>query len=166
MAYEFYVTIKGTTQGKFKGESSREGHKEKIAGLKFGYELKSPRDIATGQASGKRQHNPVSFTKEWGPSSPMIFQACATNEVLTDVLFEFIKTDPNGKEVIYHKIKLTNATVANIKQYTGGGDASASSAKTTATYDTHELEDVSMTFQKIEIENVPGKTEAGDDWKA
>ena len=26
----------------------------------------SPRDSATGQASGKRQHKPVTFVKEWG----------------------------------------------------------------------------------------------------
>lgn len=164
MAYEFYVTIEGQKQGKFKGESVREKHKDKIAGLKFGYELKSPRDIASGQASGKRQHYPVVFTKEWGAASPQLFQACATNEALKNVLFEFIITNSQGQEEIYHTIKLTNAHVANIKQYTGSGEASASSAKHTSDTDTHELEEVALTFQKIEVENKPGKTTAMDDW--
>lgn len=30
----------------------------------------APRDIATGQASGKRMHKPFTITKEWGASSP------------------------------------------------------------------------------------------------
>jgi hypothetical protein len=30
----------------------------------------SPRDIATGQASGKRQHGSITIVKEWGAASP------------------------------------------------------------------------------------------------
>ena len=35
------------------------------------YTVKSPRDVATGQSSGKRMHKPFVITKEWGPSTPM-----------------------------------------------------------------------------------------------
>lgn len=164
MAYEFYVTIEGTKQGKFKGESPREKHTAKIAGLSYSHEIKSPRDVATGQASGKRQHGAIVFSKEWGPSSPQLFQALVTNEVLKSVLFEFFHTTPEGMEEVYHTIKLTNATVSNIKYTTGKGE-SAGSAKTTTTFDTHELEEVSLTYQKIEVESKTGKTMATDDWK-
>ncbi len=34
------------------------------------YNVKSPRDSASGMASGKRTHHPVTFVKEWGPSTP------------------------------------------------------------------------------------------------
>jgi hypothetical protein len=37
------------------------------------YGVKSPRDVATGQSSGKRTHKPVTFVKEWGASTPMLF---------------------------------------------------------------------------------------------
>jgi type VI protein secretion system component Hcp len=47
---------------------------------------------------------------------------------------------------------LTDATVSDIHQH--------------AAADTHELEDVSFTFRKIEIENVDGKTVAIDDWSS
>jgi hypothetical protein len=30
-----------------------------------GYTVKSPRDLATGQSSGKRQHGAITITKEW-----------------------------------------------------------------------------------------------------
>ncbi len=163
MAYEFYVTIEGTRQGAFKGESIREAHSEKIAGLSYRHEITSPRDVATGQASGKRQHGPVVITKEWGASSPQLFQALVTNEVLTSVYMEFIHTTPDGLEEVYHTVKLVNATVSKISQTTGTGESSSSS-KTTAAHDTHELEEVSFTYQRIEVENLPGQTSAEDDW--
>ncbi|GAC1456109.1 MAG: hypothetical protein PVSMB1_05710 [Gemmatimonadaceae bacterium] len=82
MGSEFYVTIEGTKQGKLKGESIRDKWKEHIPGIGFSYDVKSPRDLASGQASGKRQHGALSFVKEWGPSSPQLFQAATTSEVL------------------------------------------------------------------------------------
>lgn len=163
MAYEFYVTVQGTKQGKFKGESPREAHKEKFPCISYRHEIKSPRDVATGQASGKRQHGAVTVTKEWGAASPQLFQALVTNEVLPSVLFEFIHTTPDGAEEVYYTIKLVDATVSGIN-YTTGADESAGSAKTTATYDTHELENVSFTYRRIEVEHKPGKTSAIDDW--
>lgn len=33
----------------------------------------SPRDAASGQATGKRTHKPVRFVKEWNPSTPILF---------------------------------------------------------------------------------------------
>lgn len=36
------------------------------------YTVISPRDSASGQASGKRMHNPVTFVKEWGPATPQL----------------------------------------------------------------------------------------------
>ena len=48
MAHEFYVTIEGTKQGKFKGESLRKDHAAKFAGLSIEYSVQSPRDAATG----------------------------------------------------------------------------------------------------------------------
>ncbi len=158
MAHEFYVAFEFTKQGKSKGESPRDAHKEKIAGLSFEYEVIAPRDVATGAASGKRQHKPVRFTKEWGAASPQLFQAVATNEVIKSVLFEFIQTNANGEEVVYHTIKLTNATVSRLRQYT------EESAKHEESADTHELEEVELTFQKIDMENKLGKTSATDDW--
>jgi type VI secretion system secreted protein Hcp len=171
MAYEFYISIEGQKQGKFKGESGRrapsgEGTdngrglgRDKIAGVRFVSEASSPRDVATGQASGKRTHKPILITKEWGAASPQLFQALVTNENLKSVLFEFVKTNAQGEEEIYHTIKLTNAAVSNIKSYLDLTDTTGDP------YDAHELEDVSFVFQKIEMENKEGKTQAVDSWQ-
>lgn len=32
----------------------------------------APRDVATGQASGKRMHKPMTITKEWGATTPQL----------------------------------------------------------------------------------------------
>ncbi len=160
MAFEFYVTVEGTKQGKFKGEATKDKHKDKIAGLAFEYELVSPRDLATGQSSGKRQHHPIKFTKEWGASTPQLFQACTTNEVLKEVHFEFCKTDANGEETVFYTVKLTNAAVARIAQFSSPNESSGGAKSEPTKY----LESIELTFGNIEIESKTGKTTATDEW--
>jgi type VI secretion system secreted protein Hcp len=168
MAYEAYCAIKGNKQKQFKGESIKASRKDKwIAVLSFGMEIVSPRDAASGQASGKRQWKPIRIVKEWGAATPQILSALATNETLDEVNFEFLKVNPSGQEYVYQTIKLTNATISACKQYTGeGGDEGSSTAKHERATDTHELEAVSFTFMKIEMHNTDGKTAFIDDWQA
>jgi len=158
MAYEAYMIIEGTKQGKLKGESVRTAHKDKIPILGFEYEVAAPRDLASGQASGKRQHKPVKVIKEWGASSPQLFQAVTTNEVLKSVTFEFYRTTPEGKEDQHYSIKLTNATVSGHRKFID------KSVKHSDGHDVHELEEISFTFQKIDVESKWGKSMATDDW--
>lgn len=166
MAYEFYVTVEGEKQGKFKGESPKKDHGQKIPGLAFQYEVTSHRDAASGLPSGKRQHKPISFVKEWGAATPQLFQALVSNENLKTVKFEFIQVDRGtGKEGIYFTIDLTNASVADIKQFGGTADA-AESAKHTSSQGSKELETISLTFQKITLTYLKDKTSAQDDWES
>ncbi len=65
-AYQFYTTIDGTKQGKFKGEGPGRDT-GRIPGLQFSYQPKPPRDVVPGQPSGKRQHEPIVIVKESGP---------------------------------------------------------------------------------------------------
>lgn len=46
----------------------------------------APRDAASGQATGKRQHQPVRIVKEWGPSSPTL--RIAVDEAGTPVVLQ------------------------------------------------------------------------------
>lgn len=140
---DFYVTIEGAKQGKFKGESSLDAHKSQIAGLDFNY--------AVEFSSGKRQHGPVTFMKALGEASPQIFQALTTHEVLKRVDIDFVQSDDKGTETVYYTIRLTNATVTGIRQH-----VLQSPVKCMA-------EDVSITFQKIDVESKTGKTMASDD---
>ena len=47
------------------------------------YSVVSPRDLATGQASGKRMHKPFVITKEWGAASPTLAAMKPTYNIKT-----------------------------------------------------------------------------------
>lgn len=160
MAERIYATVVGARQGTFKAEGAQAGlGKGKIPGVAFGYGVKVPHDAASGAAAGKRQHQPVSFTKEWGASSPQFYQAAYANEVLTTVTFEFTVVGVDGKELTDHTIKLTNATITEIEQSVQMGEAGG------PVVDSRDLQTISFAFQKIDITSNTGGTEAIDDWQ-
>lgn len=149
-----HLAIRGQKQGQFIGQN----HQDKwIPCSQFLLSLAAPRDQATGQASGKRQYSPVVITKDWDAASPQILTAAATNEVLVLVEFEFTKPTPDGRESVFEIVKLTNATIVAAKQYIGFPD-------TGEPPNPRNLEDVSFTFQKIEVTNNEGRTTFVDDW--
>jgi type VI secretion system secreted protein Hcp len=153
-AYEFYVQIEGTKQGKFKAECGQKEWKDAMAGIDFAYEVTTATEVGTGQASGRRQHKPIVITKEVGAASPQLFQALVQNEVLKSVLISFVETNAEGVVEVVHTIKLTNARVTSLKTFLGTSSGSK---------DMRLLETFSLSFQRIDIENKPGKTMASDD---
>jgi type VI secretion system secreted protein Hcp len=156
VAYTAYISIKGKKQGQFAGDGSNKQNKNRILITSFSFSVESPHDASTGQASGKRQYQPIVIRKYWGEASPQVYQALVTNEVLTQVLVEFVTTDPQGKEVVDHSFTLTNATISQVKEFT---------ESTPPTTEVKDLEEISFTFQKIEIKDKSGKTFT-DDWEA
>ena len=84
---------------------------------------------------------------------PQFLQATATNEQLTKVVMEFWDTDPlkGGSPRPHFVVTLTNASGAEVKQRLGNDLLT---------------EDISFTFQKIEVEDRIGKTIFMDDWAA
>ncbi len=153
------MAIRGVRQGQFKGQNTMRGQEKWIPCSQFLLSLTAPRDNATGQASGRRQYAPIVVTKEWGAASPQIMSAATSNEVLQQVEFEFVRTNAQGMEYVFQTVTLTNATISAFKEYIGFPDAGEPP-------NPHPLEDVSFTFQKIEITNNDGKTTAVDDWSA
>jgi len=152
MATQFYATVTGAKQGAFKGETTQKGREGKIPGVAFSYGVLSPHAVSSGagQATGKRQHQPVVFTKEWGASSPQFYQAAFTNETLTSVLFEFFTTSRDGTQQVDHTIKLTNAFIIAIRQTLPDSQPAGSLV------DPRELQEISFIFQRIEIVSVTG----------
>jgi type VI secretion system secreted protein Hcp len=88
MAYEAYLGIKGQRQGQIRGQSSKW-----IPAVSFNLDVSSPRDAATGQASGKPQHKPIVVGVTWGNGTPQIFSAM-TNQTLTSVVLDIIGATP------------------------------------------------------------------------
>jgi type VI secretion system secreted protein Hcp len=152
-ASELFLSAEGTKQGKFKGDSTGVAHKDAISALRFNYEVKAPRDSGTGMVTGRRVQGPVFITKPISVSTPQFFNALVTNEVLKTVQLDFFRPTADGREELYYSIKLSNANIADIRQFTDT-DASGKSA---------QLEDIGFTFQKIEIITAGG-VPAQDDW--
>ena len=77
MAYEFYVTVEGSKQGKLKGESDREDStRTSCTGPRVPLRRQhAAREAGSGMATGRRTHQPVSFVKEWGAATPQLLQA-------------------------------------------------------------------------------------------
>ena len=130
------IAITGQKQGVFQGLNG-----PTIPINAIGHEIISPRDAATGLPTGKRQHKPITITKEIDKSTPLILGALVSNENLTQVLIGMLR---NGNQVM--TIKLTNASVASRIQK---GD----------------FETVSFTYQKITWTWVDGGITAEDDWE-
>jgi type VI secretion system secreted protein Hcp len=128
--------------------------------LELEYAVNTPYDVATGQASGKRQHKPLTIVKEWGAASPQLYQALVTNERLDDVTIEFVKTNSDGQDVVFFRIKLTDGHIILFNPYVGDvfNDRDSQNLR--------DLETISFTFRKIEWTNVESKTSALDDWNA
>lgn len=142
----FSMTINGAQQGAFPG--AKDGT---IGGVRFSHAVRSPRDAASGLPTGKRQHSPVVFTKPMGVASPQIFKALVDNENLPSVTINL----PGGERGAGYRVKLTNAAVSEVKQYTEGTGSGST-----------VLEDVSFTYQKIEVQDLGTGTLAADDWMA
>ena len=125
------------------------------------YAIQSPRDIATGLASGKRRHEPIKIIKEWGAASPQFLNSLANNKVLPKLNLNFLKTNPQGIFQPYFTINLTNAALAGYRR-----KPLPPHPPKHRLLDTYELEEIAFTFQKIEITNHSGGKTSSDDWDA
>jgi type VI secretion system Hcp family effector len=103
------------------------------------YEVKSPRDAASGQATGRRQHGAVCFVRAPSQSTPAWFSAVVNNEPLKSVTFDDGTT----------RFKLTTAVVANVKFFER---------------DKIALEEICMTFYKIDITHIKSGATSSDTW--
>ncbi|MGA2985520.1 MAG: type VI secretion system tube protein TssD [Terriglobia bacterium] len=147
MAFEAYVSIKGSKQGQFKGESTKNERKYKwMPILEFEYSVQTPLDAATGQASGKRRWGTIKITKEVGIATPQIYQAVTSNETIQSAQIDFARPDGNGKEAVYQTIQLTNGAIVGYKTYHGNSQGSGPKR-------VQRLEDLILEF---EIEFVTG----------
>lgn len=150
-ATDLYVKIEGARQGVFKGETVAKGRETWLEGISFGYEVVSPTDPVTGGATGKTQFGMVSFAKNWGASSPQLFQALSTNEALKTVVFEFLQPNSiKGTSEVFYRVTLTNARISRFRQ------ALFLDAVT-------PMDSVSLAYQTITVESVTGNTSATAD---
>jgi type VI secretion system secreted protein Hcp len=123
----------------------------------FNHEVVSPRDAASGLPTGKRQHQPLTITKEIDKSSPLLMIALTTNEKLPEVTLRFWQPSRSGKEFQYYTIQLENAAISDIRQ-------EMLNNKYPENMQHKEREHVSFVYQKITWIYEDGGITSSDDW--
>ena len=157
MALNAYLRLKGQVQGDIKGSVTLAGREDSIMVIGFNHEVVSPRDAASGLPTGKRQHQPLTITKEIDKSSPLLMNALTNNENLTEVTLRFWQPSRSGQEVQFYTIQLKNAAIIDIRQ-------EMLNNKYPENMQMKELEHVSFAYQKITWTFEDGGISSSDDW--
>lgn len=160
MALNAYLKLKGQKQGDIKGSVTQKGREGMILVFAVDHLIESPRDPASGQATGKRTHHPIKITKEVDKASIPMYSALVTNENLPQWELNFWKPKSLGRnsgvEFQYFTIKLTNAKIISmhlVKPNTKVADIKG----------LPDYEEVEFSYQKIEWTWTEGGMIAIDD---
>lgn len=159
MALNAYLKLKGEKSGDVKGSVTQKGREDSIMVIALNHEVVSPRDAASGLPTGKRQHKPITITKEVDKSSPILYNILTNNENVTEWKLEFWQPSAAGKEQQHYTIALTNASIASIRM-------EMLNNKYPENMQHKEREHVSFCYQKIEWTWMDGGITAMDDWEA
>lgn len=124
-----------------------------IAVLDVRHTLVSPRDVATGQATGKRRHAPIVVTKDVDRASPQLLQAWSRNEVLTTWRLDVFGADSFGRRAPRYTIELGHACIVEV-------------VLLTPEEATFPRESVAFAYERITWTWVDGNVTAIDDWLA
>jgi type VI secretion system secreted protein Hcp len=157
MALNAFLRLKGQKQGDIKGSVTQKGREGKIMVIASNHEIVSPRDQATGLPTGKRKHNPFVITKEVDKSTPLLYQAMENNENITEWELQFWEPSATGVEKQYYTVKLTNATIVDIR-FVMPNNKHADLAKL------NNYEEVEFVYQHIQWTWVDGGISADADW--
>lgn len=159
MALTAYMAVKGKSQGDIKGDCPQGGDKkDKILVYGIDHHVEIPKDTHTGLPTGQRIHQPFTFIKHRDNASPKLFKACCTGEQC-EVVFDQYRITPVGLEEKYFTIKLEEAIIVNMREYTP-----ITFLPDNKTY--HDMEEVSFTYSKITWTYNDGNIEYVDNWKA
>lgn len=159
MALTSYMKVTGKSQGEIKGDCPQGGDKkDKVLVYNVDHLVEIPKDTHTGLPTGQRIHHPLTITKHKDQATPKLFQACCTGEQC-EVELLFFRIKPDGTEENYFKIKLEEAIIVNMREYTP-----MTFLPENKPY--QDMEEVSFTYSKVTWSYTDGNIEYTDNWKA
>ncbi len=163
-----YINIQGNTQGhitagSFTAESVGniyvEGHEDQILVQEVNHNVTVPTDPQSGQPAGQRVHKPFSFTCALNKSVPLMYNALASGEMLTEVEVNWYRTSSEGKQEHFFSTKLTDAIIVDI-------DLVMPHVQDEANGNFTQLVKVSLAYRKIEWDHTIASASGSDDWRA
>ncbi|MGQ9366174.1 Hcp family type VI secretion system effector [Azospirillum sp. ST 5-10] len=168
MALNAYLAITGAKQGNITkgastadsiGNSYQEGHEDQSMIFAFNTNMTVPRDPQSGQPTGARVHEPVRITKQVDKASPLLCQALASGETLSDITLEVFRTSATGQIEKFYTVKWTDAILVRHSYAT----ELTLNAETSAL---PNLEVIEFTYRKVEWTHEKAGTSGSDDWRS
>ena len=162
-----YLSIEGAIQGNITegaftstsvGNIYQEGHENEILIQGFKHEVTVPTDTQSGQPTGQRVHHPLTVTKVFDKSSPMLYTALTSGEKLNSCVLKWYRTDASGTQEHYFTMELVDAIITTITAHMPNCQDPAQAPFT-------HLEDVSFTYRKITWSHEAAGTSGSDDWR-
>ena len=131
-ATESYMSIEGSRQGKFKGDSARQiGERNWIPLQEVVFVSGNPKAHVGERSSGRQMPHQVRIVKHGGASSHQIWQAMENGEILREVVIEFVDRDSTGAEQVEETITLRDVTVSS------------------ATHKPNHVDEITLTYQAM-----------------
>lgn len=156
MAMPGHLTITAEEQGDIEGSCEWMEREGTILVQAFDHVVEIPADDR-GIASGRRVHRPIVITKEIDKSTPMLYQALCTGELLTDFKLEWYRVDGSGVEELYYTMQMYNGLITKIHPWV---------PNVLDKENTHlkHMEDVYISYEKIIWTWEPDGIEYEDAW--
>ena len=148
-AQQVFCKVEGQRQGIIKGDTTIKGREDTLTILSIASGVQIPFNPATGQNTGKRQHQPLTIVKNLDKASPRLFLAAVTNESLKQVDCLFYPT--TGTQQAFFRIQLLNAFIVET-------DISGNTVDNNGVHET-----VRIAFEKIILEDIAAGISAEDD---
>jgi len=150
-----YLWLKDDGGADIKGSVDVNGREGSIEVIGMSHGLNLPVDPASGKITGPRSHSAFMFEKETDSSSPYLYKAVATGQMLKSAEVRFYSINDAGQEVCYFivvmegvKITGVNPCVPNIRM---AGNSQM-----------NHMESVSMMYEKITWKFVDGNMHSRD----
>ena len=152
-----FLEMNGESQGNIEGSCTKKGFENTIEVLAFEHSVNIPYNKDTGIYTGIRSHRPIRINKEIDKSSPKLYQALCTGEILTEMTFSWYRAHKAGKPEKFYAVELKNATIAELSPWI---QDSLDPGKDQLPH----LEKMSIVYEKIRWIWVPDGGEFEDTW--
>ncbi len=111
MAIPIYLWLYDNSGNQIKGSVNVLGRNHSIEVVALRHMIELPTDRHTGNITGTRIHQPVSFDKEIDSSSPYIYQALTQGRTLRYAEFKYYRINGAGHEEHYFSMMLDGVKV-------------------------------------------------------
>ncbi len=152
-----FMWITGKSQGPIEGSVDLKDTKGSIELYSYDHKVAIPRSPDTGLYKGRRLHHEITVCKETDKSTPKLYQALCTGEVLTDVIMSWYRfMDVKGPVKLY-TVMIENSIITCIKPWIPN--------RMDPSYEGYyHMENVSFSYEKITWTWEPDGIKFIDSW--